>query len=165
MATINVATIDGNSSLLVQRAEDLGSGTADNAAGKVIAIHRHDAIAYAAWVKVQGYGLTKNYLSSTVSASGDTTLVAAPGASSFISIPWFRLANESATETTVLLKSGASTQRFRAVLAPKGSAGFSVEMAFPVNMPLEIATNEALVINLGGANAIGYSFSYFVKAV
>jgi hypothetical protein len=165
MATINVATIDGNSSPCVQRAEDLGSGTADSVAGKVIALHRHDAIAYAAWVDVHGYGLTKNYLSSTVSTSGDTTLVAAPGASSFISIPWLQLANESSTETTVLIKSGASTQRFRRVLAPKGTAGSSVEMAFPVNMPLDIATNTALVINLGGANAIGYSIGYLVKAV
>jgi hypothetical protein len=165
MATINVATIDGNSSPCVQRAEDLGSGTADSVAGKVIAIHRHDAITYAAWVDVHGYGLTKSFLSSTVSTSGDTTLVAAPGASSFVSIPWFRLANESATETTVLLKSGASTQRFRAVLAPKGTAGSSVEMAFPVNMPLDIATNEALVLNSSAAVAVGYSIGYLVKAV
>jgi len=39
MTTIKVATIDGNSSPLVQMAEDIGgSGTADNVAGKVVAI-------------------------------------------------------------------------------------------------------------------------------
>lgn len=163
MATINVATIDGNSSPCVQRAEDLGSGTADSVAGKVIAIHRHDAIYKADWDILHGIGLTKNYLTTTVSSSGDNTAVVAPGVGSSISIAYLSLGNESATEVTVIIKSGA-VNRWRGVLAPKGSAGSFREISFPVHMPLDLVSNNALVVNLSTGVSVGVNAYYFVRS-
>ena len=164
MATVNVSAISGDSTPFVMRAEDLGSGTADSVSGKILALHNHDAIFKAEFDSLYGVGLTKNVLSSTVSASGDTQLVAAQGSGNRISIAWVRLANESATETTVELRSG-STEIFRSVLAPKSTAGASsTEMIFPAYFPLETAANAALNINLSGANTIGYSIGYQIRS-
>ena len=161
--TINVSAIDGGALPFTLRGVDRGTGSADSVAGKVVTLTHHDDIFKDAWESFYGVGLTKNYLSSTVSASGDTTLVAAPGAGSRFSIPWLHLQNESATEVTVRILSGA-TERYRAVLSAKGTAGSFRMAEFPVHMPLETITNQALIINLSSANSIGYSLAYVVKS-
>ena len=160
MATLNVSTIAGDASLCVQKAEDLGTGSADNVAGKVLALHRHDAIYKAAWDDLNGTLLVKYYICTTVSTSGDNTVIAAPGASNRISVAWFSLVNESASDTTVIVKSG-STDRFRYALPQKGS---SVEMSFPAHLPLEMAVNQPLVVNLSAANSIGLNIAYFIRS-
>lgn len=163
MATLNVSTISGDSSPCVQKAEDLGSGSADNVAGKILTLHRHDAIYKADWDVVHGIGLTKNYLTTTINTSGDNTVIAAPGSGNTISIPFFSLENESATEVTVILKSG-STNRYRVVLSPKSTAGSFRIVEMPLHFPLNMATNEALMVNLSGALSVGVNVAYFVRS-
>jgi hypothetical protein len=162
--TLYIAAINGNSEPFLIKAEDLGAGTADSPAGKVVALHNHDAIFLDAWSSITDYGINKSYYSAAISTSGDNTLVAAPGVGSYISVKWLHIGNESATETTVLIKSGASTQRFRCVLSPKGTAGEHRYIEFPIHSPLNVDTNEALVANLSGPNAIGISAGYIVKS-
>jgi len=159
MATLNVPIIDGNGVPFVTRGEDLGAGSADNTAGKVVALHRHDAIFYAAWETQTGYGLTKNYATGTDNTTGDHTIVAAAGSGNIISVAYLMLANESATDNTVIIKSG-STERAR-VRVPANDTKI---IQFPHNFPLETTTNTALVINLSSANAIGWSVGYYVKS-
>jgi hypothetical protein len=162
MPTINVSTIAGDASPCVQLAEDLGAGSADNVSGKILALHRHDAIYKAAWDDLHGVDLVKNYISTTVSTSGDNTVIAAPGSGNTLSIPFFSIENESATEVTVILKSGA-TNRYRAVLSPKSTAGSFRIVEMPLHMPLSMAVNEALVVNISGAFSVGINVAYFVR--
>ena len=161
--TINVSAIDGGALPFTLRGVDRGTGSADSVAGKVVTLTHHDDLFKAAFDSFYGIGLTKVYYSAAISTSGNNTLVAAPGTGNRISVAWFRLANESATEVTVLITSGAN-QRFRAVLGPKGTAGQSVEMSFPVHMPLEMGVNTALVINISSAVAVGVSLAYHVRS-
>jgi hypothetical protein len=163
MATVNLSAIAGDNTPFVMKAEDLGSGSASSVSGKILVPHSHDEIWKAAWDSLYNIGLTKLFLSGTEDTSGSTSLVTAPGAGNKISIAYVVLANESTTETTVTLLS-ASTEIYRALLTPKGDAGSVREISFPVHHPLECGTNEALSINLSGANAIGYSIGYVVKA-
>ena len=163
MPTLNVSTIAGDSSPCVQKAEDLGTGSADNVAGKILTLHHHDAIYKAAWDSLNGIGLTKNYLTTTVSTNGDNTVIAAPGSGNTISIPFFSLENESASEVTVILKSGG-TNRYRAVLSPKSTAGSFRIVEMPLHMPLNMGINEALLINLSGALSVGVNVAYFVRS-
>lgn len=164
MPTINLAAINGNSEPFLIRAEDLGTGTADSPAGKILALHNHDALFLEAWSSVTDYGINKSYYSGAISTSGDNTVIAAPGAGNYISIKWLHIGNESATETTVLIKSGVSLQRFRCVLSPKGTAGDHRYIEFPVHSSLDLDTNQALVVNLSAANSIGISTGYTVKS-
>lgn len=160
--TINVSAKDGDALPFTFRGIDRGAGSPASVAGKVVTLTHHDDLWKAAWDSLYAIGLTKNFLSATVSTSGDTTLVAAPGSGNRFGIAWLHLQNESATETTVTIKSG-STERYRAVLSAKGTAGSFRAVEFPVYMPLETIANQALVIGLSGANAIGYSLAYHVR--
>jgi len=162
--TINVSAKDGDALPFTFRGIDRGAGSAASVAGRIVTLTHHDDLWKAAWDSLYAVGITKNYYSAVLSTSGNNTAIAAPGSGNRLSIAWLRMANESATETTVLLTSGAN-QIFRAVLAPKGTAGASsVEMSFPVYMPLEVAVNTALVVNLSGANAIGISAAYHIRS-
>ncbi len=162
MPTVNLSAIAGDNTPFVMRAEDLGSGSASSVSGKILAPHSHDAIMKEAWDTLNNVGLTKLFLSASISTSGSTSIISAPGSGNKISIAYLVLANESSTETTVRLLSGA-TEIYRAMLSPKASAGSVREISFPVHHPLECGTNAALSINLSGANAIGYSLGYVVK--
>ena len=164
MTTINLAAINGNSEPFLIRAEDLGTGTADSPAGKVLALHNHDAIFLSAWSDITDHGINKLYYSGVIATSGDNTLVAAPSGGSYISIKWIHINNESATETTVLIKSGASTQRFRCLLSPKGTAGSFRQIEFPAHLPLNLDSNQPLIVNLSAPNSIGISAGYTVKS-
>ena len=160
MATINVPIIDGNGVPFVTRGEDLGSGSAGNTSGKVIALHRHDAILYADWSSLYGVGLTKNYATGTIATLGDNTVVAAAGSGNRISIAYLVLTNEAATANTVIVKSGA-VNRARFFL-PANSTLPPIE--FPISFPLETAANTALILNLSAATSVGYSIGYYVRS-
>jgi len=164
MATVNVSTIAGDSTPCVQLAEDLGSGSADNVSGKVLTLHRHDAIYYEAWNSLNAVDLTKTYVATTISTNGDNTVISSPGSGNRISVAWFHIGNESATEVTAIIESGGSTARFRCVLAPKGTAGSFREMSFPAHMPLDMIANQSLVINLSAAVSVGVSIAYHVRS-
>jgi hypothetical protein len=94
-------------------------------------------------------------LCATEDTSGDTALVAAPGAGKAIVIDWCILQNESATATTIQLKSG-STAKVRYLAQYQGDG---LALAYP----LKLAANEALNINLSGANSVGYTIAYHIE--
>jgi hypothetical protein len=97
----------------------------------------------------------------TKAASGDNALIAAPGASTRIVVSAFTIQNESATATTMVLKSG-STAKFRWLGHNQGDG---LVMAFPPGREWRLGTNEALNLNLDGANSCGYSVVYWTETV
>lgn len=97
---------------------------------------------------------------TTIAASGDNTIIAAPGAGLRLVIKSLTVQNESGTETTVLIKWG-SVVKERKVNEPK--KGFS--MYFEAGSEWVLPENTALIVNLSGANDHNYSVSYVVEAV
>jgi hypothetical protein len=96
---------------------------------------------------------------TTIAASGDNTIIAAPGAGLRLVIKSLTVQNESSTATTVLVQWGSAVKERRllnqyGVLAILHEAGS--EWALPVNT--------ALIVNLSGANSHGYSVTYAVEA-
>lgn len=95
-------------------------------------------------------------VSGTSSASGDTTIIAAPGADVRIVVKAFQMQNESATATTMkLCNNNADIWR---VLGQAQGDG----VAFS-NMHYRCQPNTPLVLNLSGANACGYSVIYYLE--
>lgn len=102
------------------------------------------------------------FVTGTKSSSGDNTaLIAAPGAGYRIIIASIVLQNESANATTLILKSG--TTAFWRVLAQAQGDGLALQ--FDSSLEWRLGANEALVLNLSGANSCGYSVAYYVEAV
>jgi len=96
----------------------------------------------------------------TRSAAGDNTLIAAPGAGKQIVISALILQNESATATTMIVKAGAT-----AVLrCLNQNQGDGLALHFAPERELQLGANAALILNLSGANACGYSVIYHVDA-
>ena len=93
--------------------------------------------------------------------SGDNTVIAAPGASNRIVVKSILVQNESAVATTTLLKSGANTRR-RALLQNQGDG---VAWSFDRGDEWRLGENEALVLNLSGANSHGVTVDYLAEAV
>ena len=102
------------------------------------------------------------FVTGTKASSGDNTaLIAAPGASRRIVITSIELQNESTTGTTLILKSGSTA--FWRVLAQNQGDGFAFN--FMPGLEWRLGVNEALVLNLSGANSCGYSVAYYTEAV
>jgi hypothetical protein len=96
----------------------------------------------------------------TAAASGDNTLVAAPGAGKRIVISALIVQNESATATTAILKDGST-----AILRCLGqNQGDGLALHFAPERELRLSADAALVLNLSGANSHGYSVIYHVDA-
>lgn len=93
--------------------------------------------------------------------SGDTTLVAAPGAGKRLVICDIEIVNESSTATTTILKSGSTNLR-RYLLQNQGNG---VAMVFDAGREWRLGTNEAFVMNLSGANAHGGGLSYYIEEI
>jgi hypothetical protein len=104
---------------------------------------------------------TLSYATGTAALSGDNTLVAAPGANTRIVVTAFTVQNESATATTMILKS-TSANRWRVLGQAQGDG---LAMVFPVGQGWKLGTNEALLLNLSGANSCGYNVQYYTEAV
>jgi hypothetical protein len=103
--------------------------------------------------------LDLKYASGTVNTSGDSTLIAAQGTGKQIVVSMITIQNESATETTALIKNDGATQlRFVGVSKPDG-----IVWTFPPGRELRVADNRPLVINLSGANQWGYTIQYRVE--
>jgi len=98
---------------------------------------------------------------TTEADSGDNTLVAGPGSGQRIVVSSIVVQNESATATTILLKSGANTKR-RALLQNQGDG---VAWSFPPGREWKLGDNEALIVNLSGANSHGVTVDYYTEAV
>lgn len=97
---------------------------------------------------------------TTTATSGDQTLITAPGAGYRLVVKELVVQNESAIETTAILLSG-SDARWRAKLA----ANAALSLSFADGEEWRLGTNEALVLNLSGANSHGYSGRYYIEAV
>lgn len=97
---------------------------------------------------------------TTIAASGDNTIIAAPGAGFRLVIKYLSIQNESSTTTTVLVKWG-STVKGRKVLAERVNYSFAFEAGSEWVLP----ANTALIVNLSGANSHNYEVQYTVEAV
>ena len=109
-------------------------------------------------------GITEKTLSQatgTVSSSGDNEVIAAPGASTRIVVVKALIQNESETKTLVLVKSGSTTKR-RLLL--KGEYGFGALLEFDPGREWGLGANEALKLNLDGANQVGYTIDYYTES-
>jgi len=98
---------------------------------------------------------------ATHANSGDNTVIAAPAAGNRLVIKAIVVQNESATATTILLKSGSNTKR-RALLQNQGDG---VAWVFGRGDEWRLGTAEALVLNLSGANSHGVTVDYLTEAV
>ena len=121
--------------------------------------HVWDSVARALRVVLRPLTLTTD--TGTVSASGDTTLIAAPGASYRLVVTSFVIQNESSTATTMILKDGSTNKR--RVLGQNQGDGLA--MVFAPGSEWRLSENAALVLNLSGANQCGYTVDYFTEAV
>jgi len=98
-------------------------------------------------------------VTGTVSDSGDTTLIAAPGAGQRIVIQNLCLQNESATSSTAILKDGSTA--IRRILGDHTGDGIFV--AYPTGRERRLSDNSALVLNLSGAYQWGYTVEYWIE--
>lgn len=98
----------------------------------------------------------------TVASSGDNTLITAPGAGFRIVLLSWSWWNETATDTTAILKSTSINPIDRYVQTAKGNGKI---LTLPTNYVVKLAENEALVLNLSDANSHGYSLLYYTEAV
>lgn len=96
-------------------------------------------------------------VTGTFAVAGDNQIVAAPGANQAIEVKAFCIQCESATATTMILRSGASANGWRCLAQNQGDG---LAMVFPVSDPWRCTANEALNLNLSGANQCNYSLSY-----
>lgn len=97
------------------------------------------------------------YLSGVISASGDNTIISAPGENFAIWVTHLILQNESATATTIILKDSANRIRCLGQLQGDG-----LSLVLPVGREIRLVTNTPLILNLSGANNCGYSIGYYI---
>ena len=107
-----------------------------------------------------GPNATYTQATGTAASSGDNSLVSAPGAGFRIVVKDIIVQNESSTATTVKLRSG-TTDKWRAVLDQYRS----LSLSFNAGDEWRLAANEALQVNLSGANSHGYSVRYYIETV
>lgn len=100
-------------------------------------------------------------VTNTTSTAGDNTIIAAPGSGNRLVIYSLQIQLEAATATTILKKSGSTTIG-RLYCSAAGDGAIWV---YPAGRELRLGTNEAFVLNLSGANAIGYTVRYSTEAV
>jgi hypothetical protein len=99
-------------------------------------------------------------VTGTKAASGDNTLISAPGASTCIVLVHYHLQNESATATTLILKDGST--EFSRFFGQNQGDGIAV--TYPDTRRKKLTANTALVLNLSGANTCGYTVDYYTEA-
>jgi hypothetical protein len=102
---------------------------------------------------------TSIYATGTISSSGDNTVIAAPGASTYIYVTDLTIQNESVSSTTIIVKDSAAKMR---VLGQNQGDGIS--KVYPVGGELKLEVNQPLVLNLSDANSVGYSVGYYIGA-
>ena len=100
-------------------------------------------------------------ISDIVSTSGDTTLVAAPGAGYRIVVTSFVIQNVSSTATTMILQDGSDETR----PCLGQNQGDGLTQTFAPGSEWRLTENSALVFNLSGANQCRYTVDYYIEAV
>lgn len=94
------------------------------------------------------------------STSGDNTIISAPAAGVRIVVTDLRIQSESSTAQTVVLKDGA-TAVSRLRLA---SDGAGTDRVYGIGNELRLSAATALVLNLGAAEAVGYTVRYYTES-
>ena len=98
-------------------------------------------------------------VTGTKAASGDNSLIAAPGAGLCIVVEGFALQNESATATTLILKEDVGAEAVSLFRYYAHTQGAGVTW----NYPKKLTANKALNLNLSGANSCGYTVWYHIE--
>jgi len=96
----------------------------------------------------------------TAASSGDNTLVAAPGSGMRTVVTAIIVQEESGTATTMIVKQG-STAKVRFLGQNQGDG---LAWRFPAGRPWKLPDNAVLVLNLSGANQVGYTVEYYQEA-
>ena len=104
--------------------------------------------------------VTLTTVTGTVATSGDNTIIAAPSAGTRIVVHLLKYQLEAATATNVIVKNG-STAIDRTYCAQ--GQGYVEQPAS--GKEIRLADAAALVLNLSGANSVGYRVRYTTEAV
>lgn len=154
------APVAGNPLLMGGRASDL-EPTAVSLDGDAVAVwlDRLGRVVTVGGHPPQLASATHGPKTLNVTASGDTALVAAPGASLSIYVTGFWLSNNAATKIKALLRDG-TTARYGGTLAADGG-GVTRNNISP---PWKLAANAALNVNLPSTGDVEASVEFFVAA-
>ncbi|RTK99378.1 MAG: hypothetical protein EKK57_09640 [Proteobacteria bacterium] len=101
------------------------------------------------------------FATGTASVSGDNTLIAAPGSGQEVVIVAAEVQNESAVETLIILKFGATT-KWRFLAKDKGAGG---QAPIQQGFVWHVGENIPLTLTLNGNNQIGYNIIYYLKTI
>ena len=101
------------------------------------------------------------HVTGTKAASGDNELIAAPTAGTRIVVSSFQIQLEADTETTLIMKDGA-TNKFRFLAVGRGGG---LNKDFMQGREWKMTAATALNLNLSGANSCGYNVSYYTETV
>lgn len=93
-------------------------------------------------------------------SNGDNTVLAAPGENRQYVIAGYALQNESAVATTMQLKNGGNV--FHRFLGQ--TQGANQVVVFAKGNELKCGNNNAIVLNLSGANSCGLTVWYWSEA-
>lgn len=100
------------------------------------------------------------YATGSVNTAGANTIIAAPGPGYSIVVSFLEIQNESGTATTVTINDNG-IPKFRYFGQNQGDG---VIHQFPIGREWMLSKNGALVLNLSGANQIGYSVQYRIES-
>ena len=104
--------------------------------------------------------MINSLIGGVVSASGDNTIIAAPGAGKKIAIHSLHVVNEGASAVTVIIRAdAATTEVFRAHLA----VGAAFTWTGTDGDVWYLTENKLLEINLSDAVDVGYTFRYRIR--
>lgn len=99
---------------------------------------------------------------ASLSTSGETSVISAPGANVKIVIVSAVLQNVSSTATTIKLLNGSSGTTLFEVLGQNQGDGLTVG-PYPSDARPKLSANTALVANLSGSNACKVSGWYYTE--
>ena len=101
--------------------------------------------------------LKAELIATQISSSGDNTILSAPGAGREYVLASLQIQNASSSDTTALVKSGATTKL--AVVMPSKGDGLVKEL----EPCWRYGDNAAVVVNLSGANAVWVQATYWIE--
>ncbi len=100
-------------------------------------------------------------VTGTKAASGDQTLVSAPGASTRIVVVAFVVQNEASTAQTIILGNGTASAAWRCFAQNQGDG---LALVFKPGFEWRLTANTLLNLNLSAATTVGYSIAYYTEA-
>ena len=99
---------------------------------------------------------------TSISTSGDNTIISAPSSGQEIVIPTLRIQSNVATATSCLIKKGAGDTNPIRVRTNGDASGFSEVYGF--SDAIRCGSGNAFIINLSGANDHSVSVSYYLAS-